>query len=297
MNSTDSRKKVGFVGLGIMGRSMAGHILDGGHELHVYNRTKGKGAELVAKGAVWHDSAGEVAAACDILVTIVGYPKDVEETYLGAGGIVERAKAGAVLIDMTTSSPTLAVEIAAKAAQKGVMTLDAPVSGGDLGAKAGKLSIMVGGDDAAFNVALPVLRLMGENIVLQGGPGAGQHTKMSNQIAIASTMLAVSESLAYAKASGLDAGRVLSSIGTGAASSFALNVLGPKMLADDYAPGFYVHHFIKDMSIAIAEAERMKLDLPGLALAKRLYETLASSGFGEEGTQAIYRLYEQHAGK
>ncbi len=291
MSVTNGRKKVGFIGLGIMGRSMAGHILDGGHELHVYNRTRGKADELVARGAIWHDTAGDVAAACDVVITIVGYPKDVEETYLGKGGIVDRAKAGAILIDMTTSSPTLAGQIAAKAAEKGVSALDAPVSGGDIGARAAKLSIMVGGTEEAFAAVLPLFQLMGENIVHQGGPGAGQHTKMCNQIAIAATMLAVSESLAYAKASGLDAKRVLSSIGTGAASSFLLNNLGPKMLNDDYAPGFYVHHFIKDMSIAIAEAERMKLDLPALALAKQLYEKLAAGGFGEEGTQAIFRVY------
>lgn len=291
MSVTNGRKKVGFIGLGIMGRSMAGHILDGGHELHVYNRTRSKADELVARGAIWHDTAGDVAAASDVVITIVGYPKDVEETYLGAGGIVERAKTGTILIDMTTSSPTLAGGIAARAAEKGVSVLDAPVSGGDIGARAAKLSIMVGGTEEAFAAALPLFQLMGENIVHQGGPGAGQHTKMCNQIAIAATMLAVSESLAYAKASGLDAKRVLSSIGTGAASSFLLNNLGPKMLNDDYAPGFYVHHFIKDMSIAIAEAERMKLDLPALALAKQLYEKLAAGGFGEEGTQAIFRVY------
>lgn len=291
MSVTNGREKVGFIGLGIMGRSMAGHILDGGHELHVYNRTRSKAEELVARGAIWHDTAGDVATACDVVITIVGYPKDVEETYLGAGGLVERAKAGTILIDMTTSSPTLAGEIAARAAKKGVSVLDAPVSGGDVGARAAKLSIMVGGTEEAFTAALPLFQLMGENIVRQGGPGAGQHTKMCNQIAIAATMLAVSESLAYAKASGLDAKQVLSSIGTGAASSFLLNNLGPKMLNDDYAPGFYVHHFIKDMSIAIAEAERMKLDLPALALAKQLYEKLAAGGFGEEGTQAIFRVY------
>ncbi|MFH1518562.1 MAG: NAD(P)-dependent oxidoreductase [Pseudomonadota bacterium] len=291
MSVTKGRKKVGFIGLGIMGRSMAGHILDGGHELNIYNRTRSKADELVARGAIWHDTAGDAAAASDVVITIVGYPKDVEETYLGAGGIIERAKVGTILIDMTTSSPTLAGEIAAKAAEKGIAVLDAPVSGGDVGARTAKLSIMVGGTEEAFAAALPLFQLMGESIVRQGGPGAGQHTKMCNQIAIAATMLAVSESLAYAKASGLDAKRVLSSIGTGAASSFLLNNLGPKMLNDDYAPGFYVHHFIKDMSIAIAEAERMKLDLPALALAKQLYEKLAAGGFGEEGTQAIFRVY------
>lgn len=297
MNSAIEKKAVGFIGLGIMGNQMAGHILDAGHKLHVYNRTKSKADDLVAKGAIWQDTAGDVAAASDIVITIVGYPKDVEETYLGAGGIVECAKEGAILIDMTTSSPTLAAEIAAKAAQKRVYVLDAPVSGGDVGARSGKLSIMVGGEESAFDAALAVFKLMGENIVRQGGPGAGQHTKMANQIAIASTMIAVSESLAYAKASGLDAKRVLTSIGAGAASSFALNILGPKMLDDDYAPGFFIHHFIKDMSIAISEAERMKLDLPGLALAKRLYDQLASDGLGEDGTQAIFRVYTAQTAK
>lgn len=291
MNATNEKARVGFIGLGIMGHSMASHILGGGHELHVFNRTKSKADALVAWGAVWHDTPGDVAAACDVVITIVGYPKDVEETYLGAGGIVERAKPGAILIDMTTSSPTLAVKIAETASGRGVAALDAPVSGGDAGARAGKLSIMVGGDKAAFEAALPLLRLMGENIVHQGAAGAGQHTKMCNQIAIAATMLAVSESLAYAKASGLDARRVLSSISTGAASSFLLSTFGPKILDGDYAAGFYVHHFIKDMSIAIAEAERMKLDLPALALAKKLYDRLAADGYGEEGTQAIFRVY------
>lgn len=291
MNATNDKKKVGFIGLGIMGQSMAGHILDGGHELHVYNRTKSKGDTLVSRGAAWHETAGDVAAECDAVITIVGYPKDVEETYLGAGGIIERAKPGAILIDMTTSSPTLATEIAAEAEARGMKFLDAPVSGGEVGAKAGKLSIMVGGDETAFEAALPLFRLMGENIVHQGGSGAGQHTKMSNQIAIAATMLAASESLSYAKAAGLDARRVLSSIGSGAASSVLLNGLGPKMLDGDYAPGFYVHHFVKDMSIAIAEAERMKLDLPALALARRLYDKLVAEGYGEEGTQAIFRAY------
>ncbi len=291
MNETEDRKKVGFVGLGIMGQSMAGHILNGGYELHVYNRTKSKANELISRGATWHDTAGDVAEVSDIIFTIVGYPKDVEETYLGAGGIVERAKSGTILIDMTTSSPTLAGVIAQRASKKGIASLDAPVSGGDVGAKAGRLSIMVGGDEKAFKESLPLLELMGENIVHQGAPGAGQHTKMCNQIAIAATMLAVSESLAYAESSGLDAKRVLSSIGTGAAASFLLNNLGPKMLDRDYSPGFYVHHFIKDMSIAISEAERMKLDLPTLALAKKLYEKIASNGHGEEGTQAIFRVY------
>jgi len=284
-------RKVGFIGLGIMGSSMAGHVLAAGYELHVFNRTASKADALVARGAVRHDRPGELAAVCDAVFSIVGMPADVEELYLGADGLVARAAAGTVLVDMTTSSPSLAARIAAAGAAKGVAVLDAPVSGGDVGARNAKLSIMVGGEEAAFAQVTPVLKAMGENIVLQGGPGAGQHTKMANQIAIASNMMAVSESLAYARRAGLDPRRVLTSIGSGAAASFALTVLGPRMLDGDFAPGFYVRHFIKDMGIAIAEAERMGLDLPGLAQAKRLYDRLAAEGHADDGTQALFRLY------
>lgn len=292
MTVSKENTKVGFVGLGIMGHSMAGHILAAGYELHVFNRTRKKAEELLAKGAIWHESAGDVASECDVIITVVGYPSDVEATYLGDGGVIAQAKPGAIVIDMTTSSPSLAEQIAERASAKGVISLDAPVSGGDVGARAGKLSIMVGGDERGFQKALPLFELMGENIVHQGAAGAGQHTKMCNQIAIASTMLAVSESLIYAKASGLDPERVLASIGTGAAASFLLNNLGPRAIKGDFAPGFYVHHFIKDMGIAIAEAEKMKLDLPGLVLAKKLYDQLAANGYGEDGTQALFRLYD-----
>jgi 3-hydroxyisobutyrate dehydrogenase len=284
-------KKVGFIGLGIMGRSMAGHILAKGYELHVFNRTRAKAEDLLARGAVWHDMPGEIAAACDAVFTIVGFPQDVEDIYLGPGGLIAHAPPGAVLVDMTTSSPSLARRIAEVGAAKGVAVLDAPVSGGDIGARNGKLSIMVGGDAAAVDHIIPLFSLMGENIVRQGEAGAGQHTKMANQIAIASTMMAVCESLAYAKKAGLDPKQVLKSIGTGAASSFALVHLGPRMLDGDFAPGFYVRHFVKDMSIALAEAERMKLDLPGLAQAKALYERLAAAGHADDGTQALFRLY------
>jgi 3-hydroxyisobutyrate dehydrogenase len=284
---------VGFIGLGIMGRSMAGHLLAAGHRLHVYNRSRDKAEELVAKGATWHDSPGEVAAHADVVITMVGYPQDVEEVYFGTNGILANARAGAILIDMTTSSPVLAARIAAKAAERGIRALDAPVSGGDLGAREAKLAIMVGGDSAAFEAALPVLQRMGTNIVLQGGPGAGQHTKMCNQIVIASTIMGVCEGLAYARNAGLDADTVLKSIGGGAASGFQLTVLGPRIIKGDFAPGFFMEHFIKDMSIALAEAERMRLDLPGLALAKRLYEQLKAQGYGRSGTQALFKHYEK----
>jgi 3-hydroxyisobutyrate dehydrogenase len=284
-------KTVGFIGLGIMGQSMAGHILDGGYQLHVYNRSRAKADNLIARGAVWHDKPGEIAAVCDVVITIVGFPQDVEDIYLAQDGLVAQAKPGTVLIDMTTSSPSLAQRIAAAGAAKGVAVLDAPVSGGDVGARNAKLSIMVGGEAAAVEHVRPVLTRMGENVVRQGEAGAGQHTKMANQITIASNMMAVCESLAYAKHAGLDPRQVLKSIGAGAAASFALNNLGPRMLDGDFAPGFYVRHFIKDMAIALAEAERMGLALPGLAQAKALYDRLAASGHDDEGTQALVRLY------
>lgn len=291
MSISVANTKVGFIGLGIMGSSMAGHILNAGYDLCVFNRSRAKADELVARGAVWKGSPGDVAAACDVVITIVGYPADVEAVYLTAGGIVERAKDGAVLIDMTTSSPDLAQRIAKQAAARGLSALDAPVSGGDVGARAGNLAIMVGGEDSSHEAVLPLFDAMGGKIAHMGGPGAGQHTKMANQIAIASTMMAVCESLYYAQSAGLKLDALLDLIGTGAASSFLLNGLGRKIVEQDYAPGFFVHHFVKDMTIALSEADRMKIDLPGLALARSLYQKLVDGGFGEEGTQALYRIY------
>ncbi len=293
MNANTKLPAVGFIGLGIMGRSMAGHLLAAGHPLHVYNRSRDKTTELVAKGAIWHDTPGGAAAHADVVVTMVGYPQDVEEVYLGRNGIVAAARAGALLIDMTTSSPALAARIAAKAAERDIKVLDAPVSGGDIGAREAKLAIMVGGDAAAFESALPILQRMGTNIVLQGGAGAGQHTKMCNQIVIASTIMGVCEGLAYAKNAGLDADTVLKSIGGGAASGFQLTVLGARIIKGDFAPGFFMEHFIKDMGIALAEAERMRLDLPGLALAKKLFDQLKAQGYGRSGTQALFKYYDR----
>jgi len=293
MNTNPALPVVGFIGLGIMGRSMAGHLLAAGHRLHVYNRSRDKADELVARGATWQATPGEVAVHADVVITMVGYPHDVEEVYLSADGIVARARAGAILIDMTTSSPALAARIAAAAAERGIRALDAPVSGGDIGAREAKLAIMVGGEPAAFDAALPVLQRMGTNIVLQGGPGAGQHTKMCNQIVIASTVMGVCEGLAYARDAGLDAETVLKSIGGGAASGFQLNVLGARIIKGDFAPGFFIEHFIKDMGIALAEAERMRLELPGLALAKRLFDELKAKGYGRAGTQALFKHYEK----
>jgi 3-hydroxyisobutyrate dehydrogenase len=291
MTASTTKPRVGFIGLGNMGQSMAGHILKAGYPLQVYNRTRGKADDLLARGAVWCDSPGELAANSDVIITIVGYPRDVEEVYLGDNGIVARAR-NALLIDMTTSSPELAQRIAKAAAQQGCRALDAPVSGGDIGARDAKLSIMVGGEQAAFDAALAILQLLGPNIVLQGDAGAGQHTKMCNQIVIASTIMGVCEGLAYGKAAGLDLPTVLKSIGGGAASGFQLTVLGQKIINGDFAPGFYVEHFIKDLGIALAEAQRMQLDLPALALARKLYTELAEQGHGRLGTQALFKHYE-----
>ncbi len=282
---------IAFIGTGVMGRSMAGHLQKAGHRLHVYNRTKEKAAALLEAGATWHDSAGAAAAAAEVVITMLGFPTDVEQSYLGAGGIVERAPAGALLIDMTTSSPVLARKVAAAAAARGLESLDAPVSGGDLGAREARLVIMVGGDAAAFARAKPLFEIMGKNIALHGAAGAGQHCKMANQIAVAVGMVSWVEGIAYAKKAGLDPAAVHASISGGAAGSWAMTNLAPRALGDNFAPGFYVKHIIKDMKIALESAAELGLDLPGLAVAKKLYEQVAARGWEDCGTQALYRLY------
>lgn len=284
------KRRIGFIGLGNMGRHMAGHLLNAGHSLFVHNRSRNQADEWIARGAVWCATPGELAAQVDVVITMVGYPHDVEQVYLGEGGILARAQQ-ALLIDMTTSSPELAERIAAAAGKAGCRSLDAPVSGGDIGARDAKLSIMVGGDAAVFDEALPILQLMGANVVLQGPPGAGQHTKMCNQIVIASTLMGVSEGMAYAKKSGLNPETVLQSIGGGAASGFQLTVQGNKMIAGDFAPGFYIEHFVKDLGIALAEAQRMHLVLPGLIQARQLFMGLVEQGHGRLGTQALIKHY------
>jgi len=270
---------------------MAAHLIAAGHSLHVFNRTRDKAKPLLESGAKWHDSAGDAAAEADVVITMVGFPHDVEETYLGDGGIIARAKKGALLVDMTTSSPLLARGISAAASKKGLSALDAPVSGGDIGAREARLVIMVGGEAAAFERAQPILSVMGKNIALQGPAGAGQHCKMANQIACAVGMVAWVEALAYAKRAGLDPSRVHGSISGGAAGSWALTNLGPRALAGDFAPGFYVKHIRKDIGIAVASAEEMRLKLPGLDCARRLYDQVAEKGWEEFGTQVLYRLY------
>lgn len=286
------KKTIGFIGLGVMGKSMAGHLLNGGHKLYVYNRTKAKGDELVQNGAIWCDTVGELAEKSDIVITIVGYPSDVEQVYFGEDGILQRARPNTYVIDMTTSSPKLAKKIGEEAKKIGIHALDAPVSGGDIGAKNAKLAIMVGGDEEAFEEMKPIFSLMGTNIRRLGPHGAGQYTKMANQIAIASNMMGVCEAISYAREAGLDVKEVIETIETGAAGSFSLSNLAPRMIEGDFAPGFYVKHFIKDMKIAIESAEEMGLKLHGLELAKKLYEQLAEQGEENAGTQALYKLYE-----
>jgi 3-hydroxyisobutyrate dehydrogenase len=282
---------IAFIGTGVMGRSMAGHLLAAGHEVHVFNRTREKAQALLERGAHWHGSAGEAAAAADVVITMLGFPRDVEETYLGAGGVIEKARAGALLIDMTTSSPLLARKLSAAAHARGLEALDAPVSGGDIGAREARLVIMVGGTESAYGRAQPILSLMGKNIALQGAAGAGQHCKMANQIACAVGMVAWCEALAYASRAGLDPLRVHGSISGGAAGSWAMTNLGPRALSGDFAPGFYVKHIRKDIGIAIASAKEMGLELPGLICAEKLYDRVASKGWEEFGTQILYRLY------
>ncbi|KJR70008.1 NAD(P)-dependent oxidoreductase [Bacillus sp. NEAU-CP5] len=284
-------KTVGFIGLGVMGNSMASHILEAGYPVLVYTRTKQKAEEILNKGAVWQETVKDLSEKADIIITMVGYPSDVEEIYLGENGILRHAKEGAFVIDMTTSKPSLAKKIAEKAKEKSIHALDAPVSGGDIGARNGTLAIMAGGEKEAFEASLPLFSVMGENIQYQGPAGSGQHTKMCNQIAIAAGMVGVAEAMAYAEKSGLNPEQVLKSITTGAAGSWSLSNLAPRMLKGDFAPGFYVKHFIKDMGIALEEAELMGEEMPGLALAKSLYDKLSAQGEENSGTQSIYKLW------
>ncbi|HBJ9383125.1 TPA: NAD(P)-dependent oxidoreductase [Listeria monocytogenes] len=284
-------EKIGFVGTGVMGSSMAGHLLEAGYEVLVYTRTKTKAEDLLEKGALWIKTPGELANKVDILISMVGYPKDVEELYLGENGFLENLAVGTVAIDMTTSSPALAKKMAEFGREKGIGVLDAPVSGGDIGAKNGTLAIMVGGSEDVFLKVKPIFDILGSSVILQGDAGAGQHTKMVNQIAIASNMIGVTEAIIYAEAAGLNPSSVLDSISGGAAGSWSLANLIPRVLKDDFSPGFFIKHFIKDMGIAISEAKQMDLELPGLTLAEKMYQTLAEQGLSEEGTQALIKYY------
>ncbi|MBM7599850.1 3-hydroxyisobutyrate dehydrogenase [Virgibacillus halotolerans] len=290
---TTTNKTIGFIGTGVMGKSIARNLQNAGYQVNVYTRTKAKAQELLDHGAKWLETVADLAQKTDIIITMVGYPTDVEEVYFGKDGILENAREGTYVIDMTTSKPALAVQIYEQAAQKNIIALDAPVSGGDVGAKNGTLAIMIGGDQQAFDELSPVFQHLGENIILQGPAGAGQHTKLANQITIASNMIGVCEAIVYAKKSGLDPVRVLDSITTGAAGSWSLSNLGPRMIKGDFAPGFYVKHLIKDMTIALESAKEMGMKTPGLSLSLELYKELAEKGENDSGTQALIKYFEQ----
>jgi 3-hydroxyisobutyrate dehydrogenase len=289
--------EIGWIGTGVMGASMAGHLLGAGHRLRVFTRTPSKAAGLLERGALWADSPAAAAEGADLAISIVGMPEDVEEVHLGARGTLAATSAPKVVVDMTTSSPALAVRIAEAAADRGVGAVDAPVSGGDVGAREARLSIMVGGADAAVAAARPAFECMGRTVVHQGPPGSGQHTKMVNQIAIASTMVGMCEGLRYAEDAGLDPKQVLESISGGAAGSWTLTNLAPRVLRSDLEPGFRIDHFLKDLRIALSEAERMNLDLPGVRLARELYEHAVAAGLAEKGTHALVDVVATRNGR
>lgn len=287
MTVEPGKTRIGWIGLGVMGRSMCKHLMDRGFSTTVFTRTKETANELLGKGAEWRDNPMEVAKNSDVIFSIVAFPSDVREVFLGANGLLKGCAPGNILVDMTTSDPSLAREIYRQATKVRVATVDAPVSGGDVGAREGRLSIMVGGEEATIKIIRPCFEAMGTTIVHQGGPGSGQHTKMVNQILIASGMIGVCEALLYAHTSGLDLETVMKSVSSGAAGSWSLDNYGPRIINNDFEPGFFVEHFIKDMAIALNEAARMNLSLPGLAMAHQLYNALKAQGGGRNGTQAL----------
>jgi 3-hydroxyisobutyrate dehydrogenase len=284
--------RVGWIGTGVMGRWMCQHLIAKGYRATVYNRSRDKARPLLDAGAAWADSPRAVAEQADVVFAIVGFPKDVREVFLGAQGALAGSRPGSALVDMTTSEPSLAREIYEAAKAKGVAAIDAPVSGGDVGAKNAALSIMVGGDAEAVEAVRPLFECLGKTIVHQGPAGAGQHTKMVNQVLIATNMIGVCEALLYGYKAGLDLPTVLQSVGGGAAASWSLNNLGPRIIKRDFEPGFFVEHFLKDMGIALEEARRMNLALPGLALARQLYVAVQAQGYGRKGTQALMLALE-----
>jgi 3-hydroxyisobutyrate dehydrogenase len=288
--------RIGWIGTGVMGSSMCAHLMKAGFSATVFNRTKAKAQPLLDKGAHWADTPKAVAAASDVVFSIVGFPADVRDVTLGAEGSLAGCKPGAVLVDMTTSEPSLAVEIAEQAKKKGVHSVDAPVSGGDVGAREARLSIMIGGDKEVVESLNPCWQAMGKTIIHQGPAGAGQHTKMVNQILIATNMIGVCEALLYGYRAGLDLNVVLQSVASGAAGSWSLSNLGPRIIAGNFEPGFFVEHFIKDMGIALAESKRMGLSMPGLALAHQLYVSVAARGHARDGTHALELALASMAG-
>lgn len=285
--------RLGWIGTGVMGRWMCQHLMDGGHPTTVFNRTEAKAKPLIENGARWAESPGAVTRQSDVVFTMIGFPEDVEAVYFGEDGILNAVEAGAILVDMTTTQPSLAIRISEAAREKGAIAIDAPVSGGDVGARNAQLSIMVGGDKSAVDQVLPLFEIMGKTIVHQGPAGAGQHTKMCNQIVIAGTMIGICESLIYGYRAGLDLAVMLSSIAGGAASCWSLDNLAPRVLRRDFSPGFFVDHFVKDMGIALEEARCMRLTLPGLALVHQLYLSVQANGHGRSGTQALMLALEQ----
>lgn len=285
-----TNQRIGWIGTGVMGASMCGHLLTAGHRLTVFSRTREKALTLLEKGAAWADTPKVVAKNSDIVFTMVGFPDDVREVILGDEGVMAGAKTGDTVVDMTTSSPDLARSIHRECAKKGVKALDAPVSGGDVGAREATLAIMVGGDQSVFEAVKPLFEIMGKTISLMGGSGSGQHTKMTNQILIAGTMIGVVESLLYAQRAGMDAHQVIDVIGKGAASSWSINTLGRRIADGDFNPGFYIKHFVKDMGIALEEARRMQLSLPGLALVHQFYVAATAMGLENLGTQGLFQV-------
>lgn len=285
-------KKIGFIGVGIMGKSMVRNLMKAGFELHIYARKKEKVEDVTGEGAIFHESIADCVKECEAVITIVGFPADVEEVYFEAGNILDSADKGTYLIDMTTTSPMLSEKLYEEGSKRGFHVLDAPVTGGDSGAKAGTLSILVGGDRADYEVCMPLFEAMGSNINYQGKAGCGQHAKLANQIMIAGTLSGVCEALAYARAKGLDLATVVRSVSTGAAGSRQLDLFAPKILAGDYEPGFFVKHFVKDMRLALTEANQSDLFLEVLSLVLSNYEQLEAQGYGELGTQALIKYYE-----
>lgn len=290
---SDTKPKIGWIGTGVMGNSMCGRLLKEGYRIAVHTRTRSKSENLISEGALWAQSPKDAAEGADIVFSIVSLPSDVREVYLSQEGILQGLKGGGAVVDMTTSSPGLAAELYREAKRRSIQALDAPVSGGDIGARRGTLSIMVGGDKEAFERVLPLFEIMGENINYMGGPGTGQHTKMVNQIHIASTMIGAVECLLYAHKAGLDLNAVIRAIGKGAAGTWTINNLGPRIAKRDFDPGFFIEHFIKDMGIALEEAKRMNLALPGLSLAHQFYISAQALGLGKNGTQALAVVFEK----
>jgi 3-hydroxyisobutyrate dehydrogenase len=285
--------RTAWIGTGVKGASMCGHLIDGGHQVVVYSRTRAKAQPLVDRGATWAGSPREAAEGASIVFSMVGFPQDVREVYLGEQGVLKVLQTGAIAVDMTTTSPTLSREIYAAAQARGVSAVDAPVSGGDVGARNATLSIMVGGDQAAVDAVMPLLRIMGKTIIYQGPAGAGQHTKLCNQIVVAGTMIGVCESLFYGQKAGLDLEKVLQAISGGAAACWTLDNLAPRILKRNFDPGFFVDHFVKDMGLALEESRRMEIALPGLALVHEIYQRVQALGHGRKGTHALMLALEE----